>query len=63
MGNDNRIVVSHNLCGFQGCVGGRIVLMKEPVAVAPNFWSFLSHIFSQASKSELTIVLGGTNSR
>jgi hypothetical protein len=25
--------------------------MKEPVVVAPKFWSFLWHIFSQASKN------------
>jgi hypothetical protein len=66
MGNDNHIV-GHNLCGFQVPVGGRIV-MKEPVVVAPKFWFFWSHIFSQASqniilKSELTVVLEGTNSR
>jgi hypothetical protein len=36
--------------GFQGCVGGHIVVM-EPVVVAPKFRSFLSHIFSQASEN------------
>jgi hypothetical protein len=25
--------------------------MKEPVVVAPKFWSFSSHIFSQASQN------------
>jgi hypothetical protein len=48
MGNDNHIVVSHKLCGFQGCVGGRIVMMKEPDVVAAKSQSFLLHIFSQA---------------
>jgi hypothetical protein len=46
MGNDNP-VVSHKPCGFQGHVGGHLVVMKEPVVVAPKFWSFLAHIFSQ----------------
>jgi hypothetical protein len=31
--------------------GGRAVVMKEPVVVAPKFWSFSSHIFSQASQN------------
>jgi hypothetical protein len=39
MGNDNYVVVSHKLCGFQGRVGGYIV-MKEPVAIAPKFCLF-----------------------
>jgi hypothetical protein len=51
MGNENHVVGSHKLCGFQGCVGGRIVVMKEPVVVVPKFQSFLSHIFSQASQN------------
>jgi hypothetical protein len=37
-------------CGFQGCVGGHVVMMKEPVVVVPKFWSFSSHIFSHASQ-------------
>jgi hypothetical protein len=51
MGNDNHVVVSHKLCGFQGSVGGRVVVMKEPVVVAPMFRSFSSHIFFQASQN------------
>jgi hypothetical protein len=50
MGNDNH-VVSHKLCGFQGRVGGFIVMMKEPVLVAPEFWSFSLHIFSEVSQN------------
>jgi hypothetical protein len=34
MVNDNYVVVSHNLCGLQGRVGGRVVVM-EPVMVVP----------------------------
>jgi hypothetical protein len=49
MGNDNHVVVSYKRCGFQGRVGGRVVMIKEPVVVAPKFPSFSSHIFSQAS--------------
>jgi hypothetical protein len=41
MGNNNH-VVSHKLCGFQGCVGWRIVVMKGPVVVVPKFCSFSS---------------------
>jgi hypothetical protein len=68
MGNENHVFGSHKLSGFQGHVGGRVVVMKEPVVVAPQFQPFSSHIFSQVSqnvtvKSELTIVLGGTNSQ
>jgi hypothetical protein len=37
--------------GFQGCAGRRVILMKEPVVVAPKFRSFSSHIFSQASQN------------
>jgi hypothetical protein len=50
MGNDNRVVVSYKLCGFQGCLGRRDVVM-EPVVVVPKFRSFSSHIFSQASQN------------
>jgi hypothetical protein len=50
MGNDNHVVVSHKLCGFQGSVGGCVV-MKEPVLVAPKFWYFSLHIFSQESQN------------
>jgi hypothetical protein len=50
MGNDNHVVVSHELSGFQGRVGGHVI-MKEPAVVAPNFRSFSSHIFSQASQN------------
>jgi hypothetical protein len=50
MGNDNHVVVSHKLYGFQGRVG-RHVMKKEPVVVAPKFWLFSSHIFSQASQN------------
>jgi ribosomal protein L31E len=32
-------------------VGGRVVMMKEPVVVAPKFGSFSSHIFSRASQN------------
>jgi hypothetical protein len=67
MGNDNYIVISLKLCGFQGRVGRRVVVMKESVVVAPMFRLFSSHIFSQASqnvkvKAGLTVVLGGTKS-
>jgi hypothetical protein len=51
MGNDNHVVVSPKLCGFQGRVGGHVVMMKEPAVVAPKFWSFSMHIFSQASQN------------
>jgi hypothetical protein len=50
MGNDNHVAVNHELCGFQGCVGGCIVMMV-PVVVAPKFPSFLYHIFSQAPQN------------
>jgi hypothetical protein len=51
LGNDNHVVVSHKLCGFKGCVGGRVAMMKEPVVVAPKFRSFSSHFFSQVSQN------------
>jgi hypothetical protein len=51
MGNDNHVVVSHKLCGFQGPVGGCVVVVKKPAVVAPTVRSFLSHIFSQASQN------------
>jgi hypothetical protein len=51
MGNENHVVVGHKLCGFQGHVGRRIVVMKESVVVAPKFWSFSLHIFSQVSQN------------
>jgi hypothetical protein len=50
VGNDDP-VVSHKLCGFQGHVGRHVVVMKEPVVVAPKFQSFSSHIFSQVSQN------------
>jgi hypothetical protein len=51
MGNDNPVVVGRKLCGFQGRVGGCVVVMKEPVVVVPKFWDFSSHIFSQVSQN------------
>jgi hypothetical protein len=51
MGTDNRIVVSHKLCGFNGHVGRRIVVMKKPVVVVLKFQSSLSHIFSQVAQN------------
>jgi hypothetical protein len=54
MGNDNH-VVSHKLCGFQGCVGVHTVIMETDV-VAPKFSSFSSDIFSQAFKNILVKV-------
>jgi hypothetical protein len=50
MGNDNHVVVSHKLCGFQGRVGGCVVMM-EPVVVAPKYQSFPSHVLCQASQN------------
>jgi hypothetical protein len=49
MGNDNHVVVSHKLCGFQGRVGG--LVMKEPVVVAPKFGPFSLHIFSKSPQN------------
>jgi hypothetical protein len=37
MGNNNHVVVSHKVCGFQGRVGGRVVVLEEPVVVVPKF--------------------------
>jgi hypothetical protein len=51
MGNDNHVVVSHKLCEVQERVGGRVVVMKEPVVVAAKFRCFSSHISSQASQN------------
>jgi hypothetical protein len=55
IGNDNRVVLSHKLCGFQGRVGWHVV-MKEPVVVAPKCQSFSLHIFSQESQKFTVIV-------
>jgi hypothetical protein len=41
MGNDNHVF----------SVGRYVVVMKEPVVVAPMFWSFSSHIFSHVSQN------------
>jgi hypothetical protein len=51
MGNDNHVVVSHKLCGFQGRVGRCFVMMKEPVMVASRFRYFSLCVFSQASRN------------
>jgi hypothetical protein len=37
MGNDNHVAVSHKLGGFQGRVGGRIVVMKKQRGACSNF--------------------------
>jgi hypothetical protein len=42
------ITVLLRLCGFQGRVGGRVVVMNKLVVVAAKFRCFSSHIFSQA---------------
>jgi hypothetical protein len=47
-------------------VGGRVVVMKEPVVVTQEFRSLSSHIFCQASQNVTVKVrddLGGTNSQ
>jgi hypothetical protein len=36
MGNGN-VAVNHRQCGFQGLVGGCIVVMKDPIMDAPKF--------------------------
>jgi hypothetical protein len=56
MGNDNHVIASHKLCGFQKRVSAHVVVMKEPVVVAPKFRSFSSHIFSQASQNVIVKV-------
>jgi hypothetical protein len=50
MGNANHVVASHKLCSFQGCMGGRVVVMKESVVVAPKFQVFVAHFLSSVSK-------------
>jgi hypothetical protein len=42
-------------------MGGRVVMMKKPVVVVPKFWSFSSHIFSQASRNVTVKVRVGRN--
>jgi hypothetical protein len=44
MENNNHVVVSHKLFGFQGRVGGRVVVM------APKFGLFVAHFLSSTSK-------------
>jgi hypothetical protein len=51
MWNNNHVGVCHKLCGFQGHVGRCIVVTKEPAVAVPKFWSFSTHIFSQASQN------------
>jgi hypothetical protein len=68
MGNNNHVVISHKLCGFQGYVGEHVVLVKEPVVVVLKFGVFcntfpIKRLKTSQLKSELTTVLGGTNSR
>jgi hypothetical protein len=36
-GNNIHVAVSHKLCGFQGFVGRRVVVMKEQCGVCSNF--------------------------
>jgi hypothetical protein len=57
LGNNDHVVVSHKFCGFQGHVGGYVVVMKEPVVVATKLQSFSSHIFSQGSEN-VTVKVG-----
>jgi hypothetical protein len=52
MGNNNHVAVSHKLCGFLGRVGGRVVVMNEPVAVVPKFRSLSLRVSSQASQND-----------
>jgi hypothetical protein len=40
MGNDHHVIVSQKFSGLQGRVGGRNVVMKEPVVVAAKFRHF-----------------------
>jgi hypothetical protein len=46
MENNNHADVGHKLCNFQGYVGGRRVVMKEPVVVASKFRCFSLHMFA-----------------
>jgi hypothetical protein len=57
MGNNNHVFHSHKLCGFQGCVGGCVVMMKELVVFVPKFRSFSSHVFSEVSQN-VTVRIG-----
>jgi hypothetical protein len=45
------LLVKNSVVFRDVCAGGRVVVMKEPVVVAPKFRSFSSHIFSQASQN------------
>jgi hypothetical protein len=46
----NHVVVSHKLCGFQGCVGVCVIVMKEPVVVMPKFGLFVAHFLASLSR-------------
>jgi hypothetical protein len=35
--NDNHVVASYKLCGFQGHVGGRVIMIKEQCGACSNF--------------------------
>jgi hypothetical protein len=53
---------------FEGCVGRRVVVIKEPAVVAPKFRGFhdtfsLKGLKTSQLKSKLTVVLKGTNTR
>jgi hypothetical protein len=54
MGKDNHLVVSHKSVVFRN-VGGH-VLVKKLAVVAPQSWSFLLHILSQASQNVTVMV-------
>jgi hypothetical protein len=54
MGNDNQVVVSHKVFGFQGRVVGHIVVM-EPVVVVPKFQFFSAHFLSSISKHTVKV--------
>jgi hypothetical protein len=43
MGNDNQVVASHKLCGFQGRVGGRVVVMEQCSACSDFLYDLLAN--------------------
>ena len=47
VGHNHHFVFSQKLLDAQGCVGGGIVMMEEPVPTLPLFWMFSSQAVTQ----------------
>ena len=48
VGHHHHFVFSQELLDAQGCVGGGVVMVQEPIPTLPLFWMILSQALAQS---------------